>query len=187
MPAQVETAATPNPDALMFRTDELLIPSGTVEVRRGGRVDDAPLAAQLLRQDGVELVLIAPRFVTVRKQAGADWAWLEPQLRASIEAFLDSGEMAVLEDAQAGAAVERSDVEARIHALLEEEIRPAIAQDGGDVVFLGFHEGTLRLRLIGACGTCPSSITTLKQGIERLLKEEVPEVLEVVNEAGEAA
>jgi Fe-S cluster biogenesis protein NfuA len=183
MPALVETAATPNPDALMFRTDELLIPSGTVEVRRGGRVDDAPLAAQLLRQEGVELVLIAPRFVTVRKQAGADWAWLEPQVRASLEAFLESGEMAVYEDVAAAASVERSDVEQRILALLEDEIRPAIAQDGGDVIYLGFAEGTLRLRLIGSCGTCPSSITTLKQGIERLLMEEVPEVREVINEA----
>jgi Fe-S cluster biogenesis protein NfuA len=72
--------------------------------------------------------------------------------------------------------VQRSEVELRIIALIDEEIRPAIAQDGGDLTYMGFEDGIVQLRLIGSCGTCPSSVTTLKMGIERLLVEEIPEV-----------
>ncbi len=186
MAPAVETVPTPNPDALMFRVAEVLIPTGTVELRRGAELSDAPLARQIFAQNGVELVLIAPRFVTVRKDPTADWAFLEPAVRASIEAFLDSGEMAVMERADAAPDADRTDVEQRILQLLDEEIRPAIAQDGGDVTYLSFIDGVLRLRLIGSCGTCPSSLGTLKMGIERLMQEEIPEVREVINEPPEA-
>ena len=185
MAPSVETVPTPNPDALMFRVGEVLIPAGTVELRRGAALDDAPLAQQIFAQEGVELVLIAPRFVTVRKDPEADWAWLEPAVRGAIEAFLASGEMAVFERGDVAPATDRTAIEQRILDLLDEEIRPAIAQDGGDVTFLSFTDGVLRLRLIGSCGTCPSSLGTLKMGIERLMQEEIPEVREVINEPPE--
>jgi Fe-S cluster biogenesis protein NfuA len=182
MSGTVSTVPTPNPDALMFRVNEVLVPMGTHEFKPGDDTADAPLARALLAHDGIELILVAPRFVTVRKQADTPWPDLEGVIRDTIAEFLESGEMAVIEPASATEAErEYTDVEKRILELLDEEIRPAIAQDGGDVSFESFEDGVVYLRLTGACGTCPSSVTTLKMGIERLLIEEIPEVTAVEN------
>lgn len=177
----VRVIDTPNPNARMFRVDETLIPSGTVEFTDPQlAAKRSPLAQKLLDLGGVELVLIAPRFVTVRKSTDAQWSWLSQSISAALSAFLRSGEMAVYEDASAtDEVVERTAVERRIIEILDEEIRPAIAQDGGDVSFEGFKDGIVYLRLSGACGTCPSSSATLKHGIERYLCEEIPEVQSV--------
>ncbi|MCB9777458.1 MAG: NifU family protein [Alphaproteobacteria bacterium] len=177
----VDSVPTPNPDAIMFRVAEALVPTGTFEFADAavaGR--DSPLAARLLALGQVELVLIAPRFVTVRKHAHADWPSLVPRVKTAIRQFLVSGEMAVF-DAAVGDEVKGDigEIEARIIELLDEEIRPAIAQDGGDCTFEGFEDGVVKLRMIGACGTCPSSTATLKMGIEALLTEEIPEVKSV--------
>lgn len=179
----IEVVPTPNPDARMFKLSELLIPSGTHEFKRGDATADAPLARALLALDGVELVLVAPRFVTIRKNPDEDWAWLEPNVKGALEAFLDSGEMAIYEAPAASKATKRalSELETRILAVLDEEVRPALAQDGGDLDFEGFEDGVVYLKLTGACGTCPSSTATLKSGIEYLLREEFEEVKEVVN------
>lgn len=178
----VQSVPTPNPDALMFRVGEVLVPAGTHEFKRGQDTSDAPLARQLLAIDDVELVLIAPRFVTVRKHPSGDWMALEPAVIDAMTAFIDSGDMAVIDTGTPAAPTgPRTEVEKRILELLDEEIRPAIAQDGGDVTFEGFEDGIVYLRMIGSCGTCPSSTATLKMGIERLLKEEIPEVEAVEN------
>lgn len=173
----VETVPTPNPDALMFRVTEILVPTGTyeyddIEVARR----ESPLAARLLAIEGVELVLVAPRFVTVRKQPHAEWPAIVPLVKQAIRTSLATSEMAVLDAVTTGPTEGTTQAERAIIRLIEDEIRPAIAQDGGDVTYLGFHDGIVKVRLIGACGTCPSSLTTLKAGIERLLMEEVPEV-----------
>ena len=179
----VRAVDTPNPDARMFRVEETLVPTGTHEFTDLEHARKAsPLAERLLQIDDVELVLIAPRFVTVRKSPDAAWAWLSPTVIAAVTTFLRSGEMAVFEDAiaQDGLSPQsRSDIERRIIEILDEEIRPAVAQDGGDVSFEGFRDGVVYLRLSGACGTCPSSTATLKHGIERYLTEEIPEVIAV--------
>lgn len=171
----VITVPTPNPDALMFRVDEALIPVGTFEYRLGQPTDDAPLAQRLFAIDGVELVLIAPRFVTVGKATAAEWPDIVPFAKEVIRGLLAEGEMAVL-DQTAAAPVLDSELEQRIVDMLDEEIRPAVAQDGGDVIYAGFDDGVLKLQLIGACGSCPSSTTTLRMGIERMLMEEFPEI-----------
>lgn len=178
---RVEILPTPNPDAQMFRVAEVLVPTGTYEYTSHEKARRAPLALALLEHAGVDLVLIAPRFVTVRKAPAADWAVLGPAVAASIDAFLETGEMAVLDEAAAasGPTGANAAIEARILQLLDEEIRPAVANDGGDVTYMGFDEGVVKLKLIGSCGTCPSSLTTLKMGIERLLTEEIPEVRSV--------
>lgn len=182
MPAPVSIVPTPNPDALMFRVNEVLVPMGTHEFKQGDDTGEAPLARALFAHDGIELILVAPRFVTVRKHPETGWSDLESPIQQTISDFLESGEMAVFEaTADAADAPERTEVERKIIELLDEEIRPAIAQDGGDVSFEGFEDGVVYLRLSGACGTCPSSITTLKMGIERLLVEEIPEVESVEN------
>jgi len=167
---------TPNPDALMFRVEEALVPTGTYEYETVDSAANAPLAQRLLGIDGVELVLIAPRFVTVRKGEDAGWPEIVPAVKDRMRAFLASGEMAVLDTAIAATPEATGQAELKILRLLEDEIRPAIAGDGGDVTYMGFEDGVVKLRLIGACGTCPSSITTLRMGIERMLMEEVPEV-----------
>jgi Fe-S cluster biogenesis protein NfuA len=185
----VRAVETPNPNARMFRVNETLIPTGTHEFSSLESAGSSPLASSLLSIDGVELVLIAPRFVTVRKGTEAEWAWLSPTITAAIASFLRSGEMAVFDtgtDAVGLTPVERSEVEKRIIALLDEEVRPAIAQDGGDCAYEGFKDGVVYLRLIGACGTCPSSTATLKYGIERLMQEEIPEVKAVESISGES-
>lgn len=171
----VITVPTPNPDALMFRVEEALIPVGTYEYRLGQPTDDAPLAQRLFAIDGVELVLIAPRFVTVGKATAADWPDIVPFAKEAIRTLLADGEMAVL-DQSAAAPVAAGELERRILAMLDDEIRPAVAQDGGDVLYVGFEDGVLKLQLIGACGSCPSSTTTLRMGIERMLMEEFPEI-----------
>ena len=154
---------------------------GTYEYPAGSDTSGSPLAARLLEVEGIELVLIAPRFVTVRKRSEADWPAIVPAVKERLRAFLAAGEVAVLDSALDGLPDARGEVEQRIIALLDEEIRPAIAMDGGDVTYMGFEDGIVRLQLIGACGTCPSSITTLKMGIERLLVDEIPEVRGVEN------
>jgi NFU1 iron-sulfur cluster scaffold homolog, mitochondrial len=173
---EVRTVPTPNPNALMFRVDETLVPTGTFEYQTLDEAKSSPLAQVLLQIPGVELVLIAPRFVTVTKKTETPWPDVVPSVKDRLRAFLLTGEMAVLDDGSTPAAQELGEVEQRIMHLIEEEIRPAIANDGGDITFMGFVDGIVHLRLIGACGSCPSSTTTLKMGIERMLCEEVPEV-----------
>lgn len=173
----VTTVPTPNPDALMFRVEEALVPTGTFEYRLGERTEDSPLATRLFEIDGIELVLIAPRFVTVGKTSAATWPEIVPFAKNAIRDLLLNGEMAVDDEiaSSAGASAE-TDLEQRIVQLIDDEIRPAVAGDGGDIVYAGFEDGIVKLQLIGACGTCPSSVTTLKMGIERMLMEEFPEV-----------
>ena len=173
----VQTVQTPNPDALMFRVDEVLVPAGTFEFRSRSEATRAPLAQKLLALEGIDLILVAPKFVTVRKQSEADWHDLIADVTITMQNFLLSGDMAVL-DALGPAAPgpQRTALEKKIIALIDEEIRPAVAQDGGDVEFVGFTDGVVSLRMTGACGSCPSSTMTLKMGIEALLKEEIPEV-----------
>ena len=182
MSESVSTVPTPNPDALMFRVNEVLVPMGTHEFKLGDDTADAPLARAIFAHDGVELILVAPRFVTVRKHADTPWPELEGAIRDTISDFLNAGEMAVIEPLHAAPEPAiYTEVEQRIIELLDEEIRPAVATDGGDVSFVRFEDGVVQIRLTGACGTCPSSVTTLKMGIERLMIEEIPEVEAVEN------
>jgi Fe-S cluster biogenesis protein NfuA len=180
MPHVVQVAPTPNPNARKLIVAQRLVGAGTFEYASVAEAaGHSPLAQRLFAVDGVENVLVASDFVTVRKAPAADWERLEPALTEALRGFLGSYQLAVFdEDAGAGEAgvAPRNDVEARIVALLDEEIRPAVATDGGEVTFMGFSEGIVLLRLSGACGSCPSSVTTLKMGIERLLVEEIPEV-----------
>ncbi len=172
----VKVVPTPNPDAFMFRVFETLVSSGTYEYDKGSSTEDSPLAERILSLDNVELVLIAPRFITVRKSPDSEWTPLTSRISQRIVSFLNSGDMAVIEKEEVRGKAPSSELEQRILSLLDEEVRPAIAQDGGDVIFHGFDDGIVTLELIGACGTCPSSTATLQHGIQNLLVEEIPEV-----------
>jgi Fe-S cluster biogenesis protein NfuA len=171
----IDTLPTPNPEALMFRLQETLVPTGTFEYRDRAQASDAPLPRRLFDLPGVTSVLVAPRFVTVNKEEHIAWPELVPQIKAAIRDFLDSGDMAV-PDAEAPGHETDDPVEQRVIALLDEFIRPAVAQDGGDILYRGMEDGIVLLKLIGSCHSCPSSTATLAMGVERMLLEEVPEV-----------
>ncbi len=173
--AAIDTVATPNPHALMFRLQEMLIPTGTFEYLSRAHASDAPLPRRLFDLVGVTQVLVAPRFVTVNKEADLRWPELVPQIKAAIRDFLDSGDMAV-PDEDLAVAHYTDPVERRIVRLLDEVIRPAVAEDGGDIVYRGLHDGIVHVKLIGSCSSCPSSTATLAMGVERMMLEEVPEV-----------
>ena len=177
IPVPIDTVPTPNPDAIMLKVQETLVQSGTHEYTLNDDTADAPLATQLLSIEGIELVLIAPRFVTLRKNPDSEWPDLIPAAKQELRSFLESGQMAILEADGSPNSAAASEIEQKILRLLDEDIRPALAMDGGDLNFIGFENGIVRIQMVGACGTCPSSTATLKMGVERLLMEEVPEVL----------
>jgi Fe-S cluster biogenesis protein NfuA len=175
MEATVDTVPTPNPDALMFKVQEVLVPTGTYEFKGRPQASSSPLARRLFDITGVLSVLVAPRFVTVAKEEEEVWPMLVPQIKAAIRDFLDSGDMAVEEK---DAPVYQTDdpLEKQVIALLDEFIRPAVAQDGGDIIYQGMEDGYVLVHLIGSCSTCPSSTATLFMGVERMLLEELPEL-----------
>lgn len=177
-PTVIDTLPTPNPEALMFKLQEILVPTGTFEYRSAAQASDAPLPRRLFDLEGVTSVLVAPRFVTVNKDPAFTWPELVPQIKAAIRDFLDSGDMAV-PDTDLDYAEYADPIERKVVALLDEFIRPAVAQDGGDILYRGMKDGIVLLKLIGSCSSCPSSTATLAQGVERMLLEEVPEVVGV--------
>ena len=129
----IDTVPTPNPDAIMLKVQETLVQSGTHEFTQRDNTDDAPLAAKLLEIEGLELVLIAPRFVTLRKSTTAEWPDLIPDAKNAMRAFLSSGEMAVLETESTIDPSKVGEIERKIIQLLDDDIRPAVAMDGGDI------------------------------------------------------
>lgn len=175
VPAAIDTIPTPNPDALMFRVQEMLVPTGTFEYRTAGHAFEAPLARRIFDVPGVVGVLVASRFVSVSKDPELDWPELVPQVKAAIRDFLDSGDMAV-PDGDLAAAHYADPLERQVVALLDEFIRPAIANDGGDILYRGIEDGIVLVKLIGSCHSCPSSTITLAAGVERMLLEEIPEL-----------
>jgi Fe-S cluster biogenesis protein NfuA len=175
----IEVAQTPNPLALMFRVESRLC-QRTHEYTAGDPADDSPLATRLLALEGVRMVLVAPQFVTVEREQEVLWSQLAEQVHQEISDFLEADEVAVVE-AEEEERVPETEVERKILELIEEYVRPAIAGDGGEIHYLGFEDGVVRLSLRGACGTCPSATTTLQMGVERLLRDFVPEVRTVEN------
>ena len=176
-PTPIDAVPTPNPHAIMLKVQEILVQSGTHEFTPADDTSGAPLASALLGIDGIELVLIAPRFVTLRKSQSLDWPDLIPVAKQAMRDFLATGQMAVMESEDLGMDPKKmGEVEQQIIRLLDDEIRPAVAMDGGDINFMSFENGIVNIQMTGACGTCPSATETLKMGVERLLMEEIPEV-----------
>ena len=175
-PAPIDTVPTPNPDAIMLKVRETLVQSGTHEFTARDDIEESPLAKLLLGIEGIQLVLIAPRFVTLRKAPSMEWPDLVPLAKQALNDFLTSGQMAVFEKETILDPEQHGAIEKQILQLLDEDIRPALAMDGGDIKFVRFEYGVVTVQLIGACSSCPSSTATLKQGVERLLTEEISAV-----------
>jgi len=171
---------TPNPNSLKFIVGREIIPGGSFEFANKAEAAKSSLATSLFDIPGVEGVFLGRDFVSVRKLGDASWDVIEPKAIQIIEEAVASGKPVVEASAQ-GPAASGNEVEARIRQILDNEIRPAVASDGGDVVFQHYREGILTLRLVGSCSGCPSSTMTLKMGIERRLKEDVPDLKEVVS------
>jgi len=187
----IETETTPNPAALKFLPGRQVMPAGTREFADPEAAEASPLAQALFDTGEVTGVFFGGDFVSVTAAPGVDWTQLKPQVVAVLlDHFIsgaplfaggDAGGIAV--PAEADMIVEEdpadADIVAQINELLETRIRPAVANDGGDIVYRGYRDGIVHLQMQGACSGCPSSTATLKNGIEQLLKHYVPEVTEV--------
>ena len=176
----IQTEQTPNPSTLKFLPGRVVMEKGTMDFASPDAAVPSPLAKRLFAIEGVERVFFGSDFVTVTKEANLDWQILKPSILGGIMEHYTSGEPVVSESGEAVAAAEDDvDVVALIKELLDSRVRPAVAQDGGDIVFQDFRDGVVYLHMQGACSGCPSSTATLKMGIENLLKHYVPEVVEV--------
>ncbi len=186
----IQTEATPNPATLKFLPGKEVLAAGTADFRDAESAADAsPLAGKLFSIPGVTGVFFGYDFVTVTKEDGPDWQHLKPAILGSIMEHFMSGAPVMATGGQA--AADRADVVGEfydkadseivvtIKELLETRVRPAVAQDGGDITFRGYENGTVFLHMKGACAGCPSSTATLKHGIQNLLRHFVPEVQQV--------
>ena len=178
----IQTEQTPNPSTLKFLPGRVVMDKGTMDFAGADTAAASPFAKRLFAVEGVERVFFGADFVTVTKADDKDWQILKPSILGGIMEHYTSGEPVLAGEAapSAGdASADDDEVVAQIKDLLETRIRPAVAQDGGDIVFHDFREGVVYLQMQGSCSGCPSSTATLKMGIENLLKHYVPEVIEV--------
>jgi Fe-S cluster biogenesis protein NfuA len=175
MPVDVQPIGTPNPRSVKFLTDRTLLPVGSCDFRDPESARRSPLAMQLFDLEGVEGVFVCQNFVTVTAASDDRWMELSPQIVRRMREFLESGQPVVTGDLDAHGA-DSGEVERRVKEILDTQIRPAVAMDGGDIIFVAFHDGVVQLRMSGACGGCPSSTATLKAGIEARLRHFIPQV-----------
>lgn len=188
----IETETTPNPATLKFLPGQQVMASGTREFTSPEDAAASPLAEALFDLGEVTGVFFGREFISVTAGPGASWAALKPQVVAMLLDHFVSGAPLFTGGDAAGIAIPGgnedetfgddpadADIVAQIRELIETRVRPAVANDGGDIVYRGFREGVVYLSMQGACSGCPSSSATLKQGIESLLKHYVPEVSEV--------
>ncbi|XP_017551816.1 NFU1 iron-sulfur cluster scaffold homolog, mitochondrial isoform X1 [Pygocentrus nattereri] len=186
----IQTQDTPNPNSLKFLPGRNVLETGTMDFASPRDAFCSPLARQLFRIDGVKSVFLGPDFITItRTNADMEWKVIKPDVFATIMDFFTSGLPVVNEDAAPSADTAPSDdddeVVAMIKELLETRIRPTVQEDGGDVLYRGFEDGIVKLKLQGSCTSCPSSIITLKSGIQNMLQFYVPEVEGVEQVKGE--
>ncbi|WP_210527991.1 NifU family protein [Rubellimicrobium arenae] len=180
----IQTESTPNPATLKFLPGESVLGQGTADFPDAPSAQTSPLGRRLFGVDGVTGVFLGSDFVTVTKAPEVDWNHIKPALLGAIMDHYQSGQPVMEGNASAasGHAVhdgEDSAIVEQIKELLDTRVRPAVAQDGGDITFHGFERGVVYLHMQGACAGCPSSTLTLKMGIENLLRHYIPEVTEV--------
>ena len=184
----IQTEATPNPLTLKFLPGREVLPSGTADFRTAEEAERSPLADRLFQVEGVAGVFLGHDFVSITKGDDNDWYQMKPALLGIIMEHFTSGRPMLNDSAGAETgqaehgsefAPEDAGIVDQIKELLDTRVRPAVAQDGGDIVFRGFERGVVYLNMRGACAGCPSSTATLKMGIENMLRHYIPEVVEV--------
>ncbi|KAJ8712256.1 hypothetical protein PYW07_005098 [Mythimna separata] len=180
----IQTQDTPNPNSLKFLPGVKVLETGqTMDFPNIGAAQCSPLAKMIFRIDGVKSVFFGPEFVTVTKQDDdVDWRLLKPDIFATIMDFFASGLPVVIDAKPSGDTQINEDddeIVQMIKELLDTRIRPTVQEDGGDVLFVDFKDGILRLKMQGSCSSCPSSIVTLKNGVQNMMQFYIPEVVAV--------
>jgi len=176
----IQTEETPNPASLKFIPDgQVVLPHGTEEFKsQKSAAAKSPLALQLFEIAGVDSIFLGYDFITITKSDTIEWPKIKAEVLATIMDFYVSGKPVVFDLAAKESVTndEDSDIVKQIKELIEIKVRPAVAMDGGDIIFHSFEDGIVRLQLKGSCSGCPSSTITLKSGIENMLKHYIPEV-----------
>ncbi len=176
----IQTEDTPNPATLKFIPGVAVLENGTAEFTSVEDAQTSPLAKRLFAVDGVDSVFFGSDFLAITKAETMEWFSLKPSILAGIMEHFASG-LPVIEAEQAEGSdnSEDSEIVQQIKHLLDTRVRPAVAMDGGDIVFHSFDDGVVTLQMRGACSGCPSSTATLKMGIENMMRHYIPEVREV--------
>jgi Fe-S cluster biogenesis protein NfuA len=180
----IQTEATPNPATLKFLPGRAVLENGTLDLRSKDDAAQSPLAERLFAVNGISGVFFGSDFIAVTKDEG-EWQQLKPMILGAIMEHFMSGAPLIAaggaEPADADEFFDAADAEtvATIKELIETRVRPAVANDGGDITFRGFKEGIVYLNMKGACAGCPSSTATLRHGIQNLLRHFIPDVTEV--------
>lgn len=186
----IEVQETPNPNTLKFLlNDNLLEDNQTYHFKGKSDSKASPLVMQMFDLDGIKGIFLGSNFISVVIKDENSWDYIKPQILALITDFLSSGQPILIETVESlsesfkvkGKTPEEQEIISKIEELFEERIRPAVAMDGGDILFRDYDDGIVYLSLYGSCSGCPSAGVTLKNGIENMLKYYIPEVKEVVS------
>ena len=180
----IQTETTPNPATLKFLPGRTVMDSGTANFADSSEADNSLLAQSLFATEGVLGVFLGSDFITVSKAPNKDWDVMKPLILGAIMEHFQSGHPVIetnekTNEKTSADAGDESGVVGQIKELIDTRVRPAVAQDGGDIIYKGFQDGIVYLHMQGACAGCPSSSATLKHGIENMLRHYVPEVQEV--------
>jgi Fe-S cluster biogenesis protein NfuA len=176
------TELTPNPDSLKFLSEKTISTSGTEEFQKKdlGKIKNS-FIKNLLNLEGVELILLSENFLSVKKTRDITWDVLKPNVISHMNDYFQNNNEPILSKKKdlASSNLNADEIESRIIKILDEKIRPAVAKDGGDIKFKSFKDGVVHVELQGSCSGCPSSLMTLKQGVQNLLCHYVEEVKSV--------
>ena len=173
----IQVEQTPNPDSLKFLSQKILSKVGTEEFKKSNlKKIKIPFVKDLLNFSGIELVLISDNFLTVKKEKNVSWDILKPMVISHLNDYFEKNNNPVLVNIKSEKKSDEDETISKIKDVLDTKIRPAVAKDGGDIKFKSFENGVVKVELQGACSGCPSSIMTLKQGVQNLLKHYVKEV-----------
>lgn len=178
----IQTESTPNPATLKFLPGSPVMQRGTANFTGHEDTARSSLARRLFRVDGVTGIFLGSDFITATKSDDRDWDVMKPEIRGAIMDHFTSDEPVIEVAAEGGEEAEEGEddgIAAQIKELLDTRVRPAVAQDGGDIIFKGYRDGIVYLHMQGACSGCPSSTATLKHGIENLFRYYIPEVARV--------
>lgn len=175
----IQTEFTPNPLTLKFIPGVSVMTEGTAFYTSAEQAKPSPLALELFNISGITAVFLGSDFITVTKDDASHWEALKPIILTAIMDHFVAGKPVLSQAAGSAVNENETELEKQIRELIDTRVRPAVAQDGGDIIFRGFEDGIVKLELHGACSGCPSSTATLKNGIENMLKHYVPEVVAV--------
>jgi len=168
--------SNPNPNSLKFVINEMLVPEGiSFDFPNSESTTDAPLAKELFEYPFVDRVFYMSNFITVTKKEDVEWVEIQNIIKEHIKKFLESGKFIIeVREPETASSEEETETVKKIKTILEEYIRPAVEQDGGAITFHSFKEGIVKVKLQGSCSGCPSSMVTLKAGIENLFQRMMP-------------